>query len=82
MRKQGYMIIGIGLATLAGVFWVAQFDGKQETETDAQPPSPNQETTATSPTEKPVDPFAGMRRQSSSAIEPLSEEDKALSRLP
>ena len=65
MRKQCYVIIGIGLAVLGGVFWLAQLDDKEET-------------TDTSPTEKKVDPFAGVRNQSSSEVEPLSEEDKAL----
>ena len=80
MRKQGYVIIGIGLAALAGVFWLSQLDGKEETPTTiaAKPPSPSQETTVDPETEKPVDPFAAMRRQSSE-IEPLSEEEfKAL----
>ena len=78
MRKQSYVIIGIGLAVLAGVFWLAQLDGKEETTTTAaKPPSPSKGTD-TSPMEKKVDPFAGLRRQSSSVIEPLSEEDKAL----
>ncbi len=76
MRKQGYVIIGIGLATLAGIFWLAQFIKQEETPTANKPPSPSDETTATSPTEKAVDLFVGMRRQSSE-IEPLSEEDKA-----
>ena len=77
MRKQSYVIIGIGLAALAGVFWLAQLDGKEETPTTANKP-PSQETMDASPTEKPIDPFAGMRRQSPSAVEPLSKEDKAL----
>ncbi len=80
MRKQGYVIIGIGLAALAGVFWLAQLDGKEETPTTIadKPPSPSQETTVDSEMEKSIDPFAGMRRQSPSEIEPLSEEDKEL----
>ena len=80
MRKQGYMIIGIGLAVLAGVFWLSQLDGKEETTTTAaKPPSPSDETTADSKTEKTVDHFAGMRNQPSLEIEPLSEEElKAL----
>ena len=77
MRKQGYMIIGIGLAALAGVFWLGQFSKQETTTTAAKPTSPSDETTATSETEKPIDPFAGMRRQSPE-IEPLSEEDKEL----
>ena len=76
MRKQGYLIIGIGLAALAGVFWLSQLDGKEETTTTAAN-LPSQETD-TSPMEKKVDPFAGMRRQSSSEIDSLSEEDKKL----
>ena len=76
MRKQGYAIIGIGLAALAGIFWLAQLSKEEETPTAAKPPSPSEETD-TSPMEKPIDPFAGMRRQSSSEINPLSEEDKA-----
>ena len=76
MRKQAYVIIGIGLAALAGVFWLAQFS-KEETPTTAKPPSPGQETAVDSETEKPIDLFAGIRRQSSEN-EPLSEEDKAL----
>ena len=79
MRKQGYAIIGIGLAMLAGVFWMAQLDGKKETTTTAAKPTiSNQEATVDSPTEKPINHFAGMRNQSSSEVEPLSEEDKAL----
>ena len=79
MRRQGYVIIGIGLASLAGVFWLAQLIKQEETPTVAKPDSPSQEATATSPMEKPIDPFAGMRRQSSSEIPPLSEEElKAL----
>ena len=78
MRKQSYVIIGIGLAALVGIFRLAQFDSKQETETAAKPTSPSEETTVDSETEKPVDPFAGMRNQSSSEVEPLSEEDKEL----
>ena len=75
MRKQGYAIIGIGLAMLAGVFWLAQLSKEEETPTANKPPS--QETAVDSETEKPIDHFAGLRRQSSE-IEPLSEEDKAL----
>ena len=75
MRKQGYVIIGIGLAALAGVFWLAQLDVKEETPTAAKPTVPSQETTVDSEMEKPIDPFAGMRRQSPSEIEPLSEEE-------
>ena len=77
MRKQGYVIIGIGLATLAGVFWLSQLDSKEETPTTAAKP-PSQETMDASPTEKLIDPFAGMRRQSTSEIDSLSEEDKKL----
>ncbi len=79
MRKQSYVIIGIGLAALVGIFWLSQL-GKQEeatTTVDKQPTS-SQETTDASPIEKSIDPFAGMRRQSPSAVEPLSKEDKAL----
>ena len=36
MRKQGYVIIGIGLAMLVGIFWLAQFS-KEETPTAAEP---------------------------------------------
>ncbi len=80
MRKQSYVIIGIGLAALVGIFWLAQLDGKEETSTAANKlPASNQETTVDSEMEKPIDPFAGMRRQSTSEIEPLSEEEfKAL----
>ena len=79
MRRQGYVIIGIGLAALAGVFWLAQLIKQEETPTVAKPAASSQEATATSPTEKPIDPFVGMRRQSSSEIPPLSEEElKAL----
>ena len=78
MRKQGYVIIGVGLAALAGIFWLAQLDGKKEIPTAVKPLSPSQETTIDSETEKPIDLFAGMRRQSSSEIDSLSEEDKAL----
>ncbi len=77
MRKQGYMIIGIGLAALAGIFWLSQLDGKEETATTVAKPT-SQETKASSPAEKPINPFAGMRIQSSSEIPPLSEGDKAL----
>ncbi len=77
MRKQGYMIIGIGLAALAGIFWLSQLDGKEETATTVAKPT-SQETKASSPAEKPINPFAGMRIQSSSEIPPLSEEDKAI----
>ena len=79
MRKQGYMIIGIGLVALVGIFWLAQLDGKEETTTTvAKPTVSSQETAVDSETEKPIDPFAGMRRQSSSEIEPLSAEVKAI----
>ena len=77
MRKQGYAIIGIGLAALAGVFWLAQLNKQEKTPTAAKPPTSSQETTVASPTEEPIDHFAAMRRQSSE-IEHLSEEDKAL----
>ena len=77
MRKQCYMIIRIGLAALAGVFWLSQLDGKEETPTTAKKP-PSQETMDASPTEKPIDPFAGMRRQSTSELDPLFEEDNEL----
>ena len=77
MRKQGYVIIGIGLAALVGIFRLAQFS-KEETPTAAKLQNPSQETTVDSETEKPIDHFAGMRNQSSSEVEPLSEEDKAL----
>ena len=77
MRKQGYAIIGIGLAALAGIFWLSQLSKQEEIPTAAKPPASSQETTVDSETEKPIDHFAGMRRQSSSEIEPLSEEDKA-----
>ena len=78
MRKQGYAIIGIGLAMMAGVFWLAQLNKQEETPTVAKPPRLIQETTVVQETEKPIDHFAAMRRQSSSEIEPLSEEDKAI----
>ena len=78
MRKQSYVIIGIGLAMLAGIFWLTQLDGKEETPTANKPTASSQEATATSETEKSVDTFAGMRRRYSSEIEPLSEEDKAI----
>ena len=78
MRKQSYVIIGIGLAMLAGIFWLTQLDGKEETPTANKPTASSQEATADSETEKSVDTFAGMRRRYSSEIEPLSEEDKAI----
>ena len=78
MRKQGYTIIGVGLAALAGVFWLAQLSKEEETPTANKPPTPSQEAAVDSETEKPVDHFAAMRRQSPSEVEPLSEEDKAL----
>ena len=78
MRKQGYVIIGIGLAALVGIFWLAQLDGKEESTTAAKPTVPSEETAVDSEMEKPIDPFAAMRRQSPSEIEPLSEEDKEL----
>ncbi len=77
MRKQGYVIIGIGLAVLAGVFWLSQLSKEETLTTAAKPPSPSEETAVDSKTEKPINPFAGMRRQSPE-IEPLSEEDKEL----
>ena len=77
MRKQGYAIIGIGLAILAGVFWLAQLSKQEETPTVAKPPASSEKIAVDSETEKPIDHFVGMRRQSSE-IEPLSEEDKEL----
>ena len=78
MRKQGYVIVGMGVVALMGVFWLAQLS-KEETPTTAKPPSPSEEITVDSEIEKPVDHFAGMRRQSYSEIESLFEEElKAL----
>ncbi len=79
MRKQGYAIIGIGLAALAGIFWLAKFHSNEKTTITAiEPTAPNQETTATSKTEQKVDHFAGMRRQLPSFIDSQTEGDKTI----
>ena len=72
MRKQGYVIIGMGIVALAGIFWLAHL-GKEKAVT-AKTESQVEETTEAQK-EKKKHAFAEFVESLPSALETLTEDD-------
>ena len=75
MRKQGYVIIGMGMVALAGIFWLAHLGKQKATEAKAnKTESQVEETTEAQKTEK-KHAFAEFMESLPSALETLTEDE-------
>ena len=77
MRKQGYVIIGMGIVALMGVFWLAHLGKEKAIEAKAEKTESQVEETTEAQKKEKKHAFAEFVDALPSALETLTDEDKA-----